>query len=301
MRAKVVGAVLAAAAVLVLAGCGGLPPGVDGNLTDDWSAMPAATIPVPPAPACYDVTEPEPGMTRLPPVVDCTASHTVETVHVGGFTGADAATDVPPPDGGPAQQRAYADCTQRADSWLGGDWRTGRIGLDMTLPDPAQWTAGARWYRCDLVEFTDLDSAGVAGRTGSMRGALTGARPLALGCFKVTTKGGDIDTMVATDCAAPHNSEFAGVWDAPPGDYPADPDKRQTIQLNGCRGVVASFAGVPNDGMVRYRTGQITFGFGKAEWDLGNRGARCYLWMDNKSLTRSLKGAGTRGLPVNSA
>nr|WP_277349852.1 septum formation family protein [Planosporangium thailandense] len=263
--------------------------------------MPPATISVPPAPACYDVTDPQPGMTKLPPVVDCGASHTLETVHVGGFSGADAATDVPPPDGGPVQQRAYADCTKTVDALVGGDWRTGRIGLDLTLPSPAQWEAGARWYRCDVVEFADLDSYAVVGRTGSMQGALTGPRPLALGCFKVAIKGEDIDTMVATDCAAPHNSEFAGVWDAPPGVYPADAGQRQSTQLNGCRGVIASYTGVPNDGMVRYRTGQITFGFGKADWDLGNRGARCYLWLDNKSLTRSLKGAGTRGLPVNTA
>jgi hypothetical protein len=65
--------------------------------------------------------------------------------------------------------------------------------------------------------------------------------------------------------------------------------------------VVASFAGVPNDDKLRYRVGQITYAFGKPEWDLGNRGVRCYIWMEGKTFTRSLKGAGTAGLPINYA
>jgi hypothetical protein len=299
VRGKFVGALLAAASVLVLAGCGGAPPGVDGNLTNNWPAMPEPILPVPTVHACYDLPDPTPGASTLPPVVDCGGPHTLETVQVGLFAGADAAAEMPPSDGGPAQQRAYAECVKAAIDWLGSDWRTGRIGLDLVVPTSTQWDAGGRWYRCDVVEFADLDSYRVVSRTGSMKGALAGARPLALGCFKVTTKGQDIDTVVASDCAAPHNSEFAGVWDAPPGAFPADPNQRQTAQLAGCRGVIASFAGVPNDDKLRYRVGQITFGFTKADWDLGNRGARCYIWMDNKNFTSSLKGAGVRSLPIN--
>nr|WP_240939915.1 septum formation family protein [Planosporangium flavigriseum] len=239
-----------------------------------------------------------PGTPKLPPPVDCGARHTLETVHVGTFAGGDAATEVPPPAGGQAQQKAYADCTTAANNWVGGDWRTGRIGLDLVLPTPTQWGAGGRWYRCDLIEFADLDSYTVAARTGSLKGALTGARPLALGCFKVTTKVQDIDSMAAVDCATAHNSEFAGVWQAPPGTYP-DAAQREKLQLDGCRSVIAAYTGVPNDDKVRYRVGQITYGFGKADWDLGNRGARCYIWMQNKNFTTSLKGAGVGALPIN--
>jgi hypothetical protein len=299
VRGKFVDAVLGAATVLLLAGCGSRPPAVDGNLTDNWPAMPAATLPVPAAPACYAVADASPGLTRLPPPVPCNTSHNVETVHVGSFTGGDAAAEVPPPDGGPAQQRAYADCTKAANTWVGGDWRTGRIGLDLVVPTSTQWEAGGRWYRCDLVEFADLDAFDVVSRTGSTKDALTGARPLALGCFKVTMKAQEVGAMAAADCATAHNSEFAGVWEAPAGTYPADGNQREKMQLDGCRVVIASFTGVPNDDRVRYRVGQITYGFGKAEWDLGNRGARCYIWMENKNFTRSLKGAGVGLLPIN--
>jgi hypothetical protein len=294
-----VGAVLATAAALLLAGCGGTPPGVDGNLTNNWPAMPEAKIPLPADRACYDIQDPSPGASKLPPAVECGARHTVETVHVGIFTGGDAATDSPPPDGGPVQQRAYADCTKTANDWVGGDWRTGRVGVDLVVPTSVQWDAGGRWYRCDLVEFKDLDSYNVVSRTGSMKGALVGPQSLALGCFKVTLKGQDLDAMTATDCATVHNSEFAGLWEAPPAGYPADANQREKMQLDGCRGVIASFTGIPNDDKLRYRVGQITYGFGKADWELGNRGARCYIWMESKNFTSSLKGVGVGALPIN--
>ena len=67
---------------LALAGCGGLPPGVDGNLTNDWSAMPQPKIAVPVAGACY----PEPYTTvwtgDFHPV-DCAQTHNTETAYVG--------------------------------------------------------------------------------------------------------------------------------------------------------------------------------------------------------------------------
>ncbi|MDT5038079.1 MAG: hypothetical protein QOE03_3264 [Micromonosporaceae bacterium] len=287
-------------AVLLVSGCAGArPPGVDGNLTDGWPTMPDPTLPVPADHACYAPSDPSSRTYQLPAPVGCDTRHTLETIHIGMITGDDAAGDLPPPAGGPAQQREYGDCANVARDFVGDDWRTGRIGLDVVLPTAAQWDADARWYRCDLVEFTDLDSYEVAERTASLRGALAGARPLALTCFAVTTKADAVDTMGAVDCGTGHNGEFAGVWEAPPGGYPADDAQREKTELAGCRSVVASFAGVPNDDKLRYRVGQITFGFGKGDWDLGNRGVRCYIWMDGKNLTRSLKGAGTGALPIN--
>jgi hypothetical protein len=301
VRGKYVGAALAAAALLVLAGCGGRPSGVDGNLTDNWPAMPQPKLPVPADHACYNFSSASANTAKLPPPVDCGTEHDVETIHVGMFTGDVAAADAPPPEGGPAQQSAYADCGKAARDFLGDDWRTGRIGLDLVVPTSGQWDAEGRWYRCDLVEFEDLDSYNVAGRVGSLQGTLTGARPVGLGCFKVSTKGQDVDTMAAVDCATAHNAEFAGIWDAPPGPYPADGAQEEKVQLDGCRGVIASFAHIPNDDKFRYRVGQVTYGFGKADWDLGNRGVRCYVWMDNKTFTKSLRGVGTGGLPINYA
>ena len=37
---------------------------------------------------------------------------------------------------------------------------------------------------------------------------------------------------------------------------------------------------------------------GEDVWKLGDRGVRCYLWLDAAELTASLKGKGDKGLPV---
>jgi hypothetical protein len=301
VRGNLVAVALASAAVLLLAGCGGRPPGVDGNLTNNWPAMPDAKLPVPAAQACYPEVGVSPGAAKLPGPVDCATPHNLETIHVGTFTGEVAAGDTVPPEGSAPRQQAYEDCTRATRDLTGGDWRAGRIGLDLVLPTAGQWEAEARWYRCDLVEFKDLESYDVATRTGSLKGGLAGDRPVALGCFNVATKGDAVDTMQAADCATGHNAEFAGVWEAPAGTYPSDPGKREQAQIDGCRKVVASFAGIADDDKFRYRVGQITYGFGKADWDLGNRGVRCYIWMEGKSFTRSLKGTGPNGLPINYA
>ncbi|MGC9668185.1 septum formation family protein [Planosporangium sp. 12N6] len=301
MRGKCAAAVLGTVAVLVLAGCGGPSPRGGGALADGWSRMPEPTPSVPADHACYDVERPSPGAATLPPAVDCGARHTLETVHVGAFTGADAAAGAPPPVGAAARQRAYADCVAAVTNWTGGDWRTGRLGLDVAVAPAAQWAAGSRWYRCDLVEFADLTTYTVVGRVGTLKGALGGTRPVALACFAVTAKGKQVASMSPVDCQSAHNGEFAGIWEAPPGAYPTDAGQREKAQLDGCRTVIASFTGLPVDDRLRYRVGQIAYAFGRADWELGNRGARCYLWVDNKTFTTSLKGAGAAALPVNAA
>src|SRR2546430_2154007 len=43
---------LVVAVLVALAGCAGTPAGVDGNLTDDWSAMPEARVVLLPVDAC---------------------------------------------------------------------------------------------------------------------------------------------------------------------------------------------------------------------------------------------------------
>jgi hypothetical protein len=296
VRGKCIAATLVVVVALAVGGCG-RPAGVDGNLTDDWTGFAAAKLPVPAQHACY----PTAWTAKRPAAIDCGLPHNVETVKVGTLAGEDASKDRPPAGGSPAQQAAYADCSQAARDFVGGDWRDGRLGLDVVFPTATQWDAEGRWYLCDLVEFKDLDSFDVASRTGSVQGSLAGARPLALTCFTVTTKADDIDAMTATDCGAAHNAEYAGIWDAPPGPYPADAAAREKAQLDGCRRIVATYTGIPDDAQFRYRVGQITYGFAKADWDLGNRGSRCYLWMSEKTFTRSLKGAGTSGLPINYA
>jgi hypothetical protein len=298
VRRKLLAGALLALGALALSGCAD-PPGVDGNLTNNWPAMPEAKVPVPAEKVCYQVSTNNPAeVTRWPPSVACTENHTVETLHVGAFSGEDAQRTSPPPVGGPGRRKAYEECAASAKTVLGDDWRTGRLEVFVVTPMATQWEGGARWFRCDVVEYNNLDDFEVVPRGESLQGALTGARKLGLGCFNATEKNGDIDTMVPIDCTAAHNTEYTGVWDAPDGPYPDDAGARNKVHLAGCRAVTAAYAGIPNDSNFQYRTGQITFPFTKADWEQGNRGVRCYLWL-NKNVSRSLKGAGVAGLPIN--
>lgn len=55
---------------------------------------------------------------------------------------------------------------------------------------------------------------------------------------------------------------------------------------------------MPDDGALVYRTGTYLYGPDEEQWAAGDRGVRCLLWLSNRDLTRSVKGAGTKGLPV---
>jgi hypothetical protein len=298
---KVLGVVaVAAGAMLALTGCG-KPAGTDGNLTNGWAMMPAAKIIVPTAPACYQTSEDDlTAVTKWPDPISCTTAHNVELIATGQFGGAGGSGANPPASGSPDRATAYADCATKAKTYLGDDWRTGRLDLTLDVPSAQQWDAGARWYRCDVQEYKDLQDYTVVSRSTSVKDGLAPNGPLRLGCMSITQAPGsaDIDTILPIACSATHNGEFAGVWDAPAGDYPADADARKNANLQGCRAVVGTYANIPNDANFTYRTGQVATPFNKASWELGNRGVRCYIWL-NKNVTTSLKGAGQNGLPIN--
>ena len=165
------------------------------------------------------------------------------------------------------------------------------------FPSPPAWTGGARWFRCDVTEIRSLDDPGANPRTGSLRGALAGAGALKLGCFNPTVVRDDVQAMVAVSCNARHHAEFAGVWQAPNVGYAAFTRDSSAVH-KGCLGVIARYTGVPNDGDVRFRAGSIFYHPFEREWRSGNRGVQCFLWLSDRTLTRSLKGVGARGLPV---
>jgi hypothetical protein len=52
---------------------------------------------------------------------------------------------------------------------------------------------------------------------------------------------------------------------------------------------------------MQYRTGTVLVPNGAPEWKDGNHGIRCYAWLNQRKLTRSLKGIGSAGLPINYA
>ncbi|WBB66057.1 septum formation family protein [Micromonospora sp. WMMD812] len=284
-----------ATTVVLLTACAATGDG-DGDLADDWPALPVAAAFTPAAGVCQagDFTDVVTLSAYQP--VDCRQPHRVETVHVGAFP-----VEWPaPPAGGSAQLRgAFADCDARAVGYLGDDWRAARLRLSVALPSGPGWAAGSRWYRCDVSEVTTVEAAAtVVTRTGSLRDVLKGASSLRLGCQQTRSgAGGGVQTLLPVECATRHDAEFVGVWRAPDGPYPTR-DADWVPLYDGCRAVLGRYVGVPVDTDLHYRSGVVVRPPAAGRWRVGDRGVRCYLWLSDRAVSASLKGAGPAGLPV---
>jgi hypothetical protein len=149
------------------------------------------------------------------------------------------------------------------------------------------------------METVGKDDSDYVPRTASIKDALRGSKPLGYACYGVTLKNNSVDKMNPTTCTKGHNAEFAGVYTAPEGEYKTPDRATYDGYHKSCRSVVARWANVPNDGNTVYRYGTIVTPLGRTEWERGNRGVLCHIWLDKKNLTRSLKGAGTGALPIN--
>ncbi|TDB76476.1 septum formation family protein [Micromonospora sp. KC723] len=280
---------------LALAACGA-PAGLDTDLTDDWPSLTAPRPFVPDPGVCHPGV-PDVGHLSGYQPVDCSGGHRAETLHVGTLTGAHAAGATPPSGGSAAMRNARAECDREVHRALGGDWRSGRLSLSVVLPSPRGWTGGARWFRCDLSEVKSIDDPGVVVRTGSLRGALTGATGLRLGCFEPRMAGDGVTAMTPVSCTTRHHVEFVGVWQATGLSY-ARVSRGDHRVHQGCRSILARYTGIPDNGDLPLRTGSIFYHPTEREWRDGDRGVRCFLWADDRPLTRSLNNAGPRSLPV---
>lgn len=298
MRRWLAAVVYVGAVGLLLAGCG-RPAGVDGALVDDWGPLPEPTSFTPAAGVCLAGAFADTAYLSAFNPVECAVNHRTETVHVGTFTGAAGQRVAPPPATSPQRRAAFAECNRKATEYVGGEWRSARLQLGVATPSAAAWRGGARWFRCDLAEVSNLEDDGpTVTSTGSFKGVLKSRSPLRLGCYSVNlTRDGSIDTMPAIDCGRRHNSEFAGVWKAPDIPYPSKKSDWDRFYA-GCRKVIAKYVGVPADGNLHARTGVVALPNGRGDWAAGNRGVRCYLWLSDGKLTKSLKGAGSAGLPI---
>ncbi len=291
-----IAATAATATALVLAGCTELPAGTDGDVTNGWAAIAGPTPVTPPAGTCHEELQLTAGVRDHRPV-PCTDLHATETVAVGTFAGRHRLAATTPEHGSGAELAAYQDCSKRASAFVGGPWRSGRIAVHVVLPSAQGWAGGARWYRCDVSE-ADLHTEGQRTRKGSMARGLVGTAPLGLHCFNPTIAGDGVERMTAVSCRKKHRAEFAGLWTAPAGLTYArmrGSDKRIAA---GCRGVIARYAKVPNDANLQYRVGWIAYNPTEEEWDRGVRDLQCFLWLSRRTPTRSLKGGGTSGLPI---
>ncbi|MER7890209.1 septum formation family protein [Micromonospora sp. NPDC094482] len=284
---------LAGAATVLLAGCL-QPHGADGDLVDDWPAMRAPALFVPATDTC---------LPRITPVVQastyetvaCSRNHLAEAIHVGTIGGLPAGPR--PEPGSSALRTARAECDQRAREVLGGDWHSARLTLNIALPTATAWDAGARWFRCDLSETDSIDNTRPVNRTGSLRGAMIGDSPLIHRCFDPKLIGENLNYMAPVLCTEPHRAEFVGVYverDMSWAQFTAAPDQAH----RRCMALIAAFAAVPNNSDLPYRAGSIYYPPSKREWEEGDRGVRCFLWSDDRKLTRSMRGVGPQGLPA---
>ncbi|MEU4402154.1 septum formation family protein [Micromonospora orduensis] len=294
MRSAVTTLFAAAVTAVLLVGCAG-SGGLDGDLTDDWAAMAAPSAFTPAAGVCHaaDFTDVVTLAGYEP--VDCAGPHRLETVHVGAFPAQRATA----PAGGSAELRgAFAECDTRATGYVGDDWRAGRLRLSVALPSGPGWAAGSRWFRCDLTELSTVEAAAtVVVRSGSLRDALKSPTPLRLGCQQTRGAAGRVQTLVPVECGRQHDAEFVGVWRAPDTPYPTS-DADWAPLYTGCRSALGRYVGVPDDAELRFRSGVVVRPPGAGRWRVGDRGVRCYLWLSDRTVTASLKGAGPAGLPV---
>lgn len=292
--------VLAASGALLLAGCG-TPEGVDGDLTGQWVGMPEPASFVPAAEVCH--AGHSGGIVRLSEYrpVPCDEPHRLETVHVGAFTGETADRHTPPPPGSPELREAFAECDARAADFLGGDFRSARLTLGVVRPSERAWSGGARWFRCDVAEWEDYERFRTVRRTGSLRDELAGESPLRRGCFDptFTDGGGLVEEMNPVDCDESHSTEFVGAWLAPDTLY-MDVDDEEVLNRahRECLSVVADYVDVPDDADLPFRVSTLVAGPGEEQWEAGDRGFLCYLYLWNRKVTESLADAGQAGLPV---
>jgi hypothetical protein len=294
MRLRWFAALAASGAVAVLlAGCS-LPEGVDGKIGDDWAAIGEPKIFTPSSEECHSSFNDVAYLAAYRPV-DCIKAHQVETVHVGTFTGAAGNRKTPPPAGSPEARAAYAECAAKAAAYLGADLHTARLWLGAAMPSPAAWAGGARWFRCDLGEVDGLDDGDLVSHEGSLKGALKAASPLSLGCYNPKLANGDVQEMVPIDCAKAHHSEFVGTYLAPNVTW--DAFQKDTKAGAKCYDLVAKYVGVSRS-TVKYRSGWIAYYPSEQDWSAGDRAVRCFLWRSDKTFKRSLKGAGSKGLPI---
>lgn len=295
-------AILGGALILALAGCTTQPDGVDGDLTSGWEDLPDPATFRPADGVCHEEAyRPVAALEHYRPV-DCEQPHLVETMHVATFTGEAGERETPPAADTWEWRAAFSQCEEQAEEFLGAPHRYGRVWLGVAVPSEPAWEGGARWFRCEASELESVSGDPVS-RQGSLAGALADPdSELRLGCFQVSVDDGLVEEQTPVPCDEPHEVEFVGTWRAEDGGYPdADDSDAVSEVYDGCRGRIAAYTGVPDDGDVRFRVGTIVDWMSNQDWEAGDRAFRCYLWAADGDVTGSLSDAGPEELPVRTS
>jgi hypothetical protein len=108
-----------------------------------------------------------------------------------------------------------------------------------------------------------------------------------------------VESIDPVACSEPHDAEFVGVFSSTASEYPADDDDAAWRRIHeGCLSLVAEYVDVPDDGDLPFRSGTVAVPMELADWDNGDRGFRCHLWLDGDDVDESLAGAGPDALPI---
>jgi hypothetical protein len=289
-----------AVSLLALTACG-RPPGVDGNLTNNWPTLPTPQMQVPVVGQCLQgfSVELTPSVSRLK-TVDCSAFHILEVVYVGRFGATASGTTAPPADSDDVRT-ALTECGHAARDYLGGDWHDTGLVVRYSPPSAAQWSGGARFFFCSLLEMSM--QGGVGGRTGTAKGGLNGNQPLAMSCFDqagTTDADGfyaEVQDIFPAKCDERHTAEYAGTYYPHDEPYPTETDMERL--WSGCMPVVASFLGLSPAGFGdRQDIAYVAWNPNKDQWSLGDRALKCFAVVSTKNPVRgSLKLLGHRPLP----
>ncbi|MCP2328531.1 hypothetical protein HDA40_007038 [Hamadaea flava] len=277
---------LVLAAGLGMSGCSALT-GTDGDLANDWSALPAPKSFVPDLGCHARETDASATATEFA-VVDCAKSHETETVYVGVFSGSAASASTPPDTDSKDAADAFNACEEQADKVLGQDWRDLRVELKLVTPSSAAWKGGAHWFACDVIELADLENAETKARTAAIK---EGVDKLPLGCFTATESGGDLK-MAEVECSSSHNSEYVGSFEpAASVAYPTT-DAGWDVLHEKCDEVAAAYMGISGSQFDKSYS-EIAWATSKKYWAAGNNNVRCFLWLGKSKMSGSAKGKKT--------
>lgn len=306
-RARAAVAAVLVGMLLGVAGCGARVPGADGDLFDDWQPMAAPKHDLPSVGMCLDSpSKPpfDPAFVRASPI-ECERGHTLEVVLIGTVEGNAAQATEPPAAGSEGFQAAYAACGTAANAYVGGDWHTGMLGINVQMPTRTPWAGGLRSYVCSI--FALSSAYGVMSFTSaSLKGTLAGDAPKAIRCLEVTgTKASDgwwdrLSALVPIDCGQPHEAEFVGTVQMGAGGTLPAADVLRKWTTDRCYPVVAKFMGLTKAQFdTRDDIGLTWERMDQHQWDAGDRSVRCFaLFNPGKKARASIKGLGKKPLPV---
>lgn len=263
------------------------------DLTNEWPSLAEPTGWEPKVGACTDSFAAITYRTAYKPL-NCAESHAFETVFIGQFTG-DAANAASPPEAdSTGMSAAWGECDAKTTEFLGGQWRDGRIWFGVSVPSNGNWEGGARWFRCEVMASADRFGEKPEKRTASLKGIFAAAHELKYGCYvRPEDENAEWQTV---DCGTKHNIEYVGSF---PATTERDKIKEEDDSYHiKCRSLIAAYAGVPDDGNMKYRVGTYLSWRNDEYWDAGDKWVRCHLWTSTRMLTASVKGGGTKALPI---